>query len=82
MGVASAIYDLSGIGIAILLVTGRWHPSKWRQTPRPRLVRDDRDHYHRGRATPTPDLCSSDLAYDTVVRGAAEGWMMGSGRAS
>lgn len=82
VGVAAALYELSGIGIAVLLVTGRWHPSRWRRKPRLRPVRDESERYHRGAETLGPDLCSRDLACDTVVRRAFEGSMKRSGRGS
>lgn len=82
VGVAAAAYELAGIGTALLLVTGRWHPSRWRRKPRLRPVRDDRERYHRAGVATGADLCSSDRPYDTVLRGAAEGSMMRSGRGS
>lgn len=82
IGVASALYDLTGIGVAALLVSGRWHPARWRRRPRPRLVRDDERRYHRGGATPGALLCSRDLACGTVATGAAEGSMMHPGQGS
>lgn len=82
IGVAAALYELAGIGIAVLLVTGRWHPSRWRRKPRLRPVRDDQEWYHRAGETLALDLCSRDLAYDTVLPGAAEGSMKRSARRS
>lgn len=53
VGVATGLCGLAGIGTALLLVSGRWDPRRWRKPkprPRPRLVRDDEDRdYHRGR---------------------------------
>ena len=53
VGVATGLCGLVGIGVALLLVSGRWDPRRWRAPkprPKPRLVRDDDDrYYHRDR---------------------------------
>ncbi|MGK0361277.1 MAG: hypothetical protein ACI9U2_003595 [Bradymonadia bacterium] len=54
VGVAVGLCGLAGIGVALLLVSGRWDPRRWRAPKpraRPRLVRDDDErYYHRALA--------------------------------